>query len=83
MMPAKPIITASNRETTCRGVRSPYPMVRPVTKGKIKSLIYAPALYVPDQKPGPDHCEKNAGQDRPDHANKPKEFCEEDAPQLP
>src|ERR1700720_2932036 len=26
-------------------------------------------IYVPDQKAGPDHCEKKPGQDRPDHAN--------------
>jgi hypothetical protein len=33
-------------------------------------------------KSGPDHCEKNAGEDRPDHANNPKELSEEDAPDL-
>ena len=52
-------------------------------KGKIKSLIYAPPLYMPDQKPRSDHCTKNTGEDRPDYANKPKELCEEDAPDLP
>jgi xylulose-5-phosphate/fructose-6-phosphate phosphoketolase len=25
-------------------------------------------IYVPDQKSGPDHCEKKPRQDRPDHA---------------
>ena len=52
-------------------------------KGEIKSVIDAPPLYVPDQKSRPDHREKNPGQDRPDHANKPKELYEEDAPDFP
>ena len=52
-------------------------------KSEIKSVHDAPPLYVPDQKSGPDHREKNPGQDRPDHAKKPKELCEEDAPDLP
>jgi hypothetical protein len=42
-----------------------------------------PPLYVPDQKSGPDHREKNPGEDRPDDAaNEPKELYEEDAPDL-
>jgi hypothetical protein len=52
-------------------------------KGEIKSVNDAPSLYVPDQKSGSDHCKKNPGEDRPDEANKPKELCEEDAPNLP
>ena len=51
-------------------------------KSKIKSVIDAPSLYAPDQKSGPDHREKNPGQHRPDHVNKPKELHEEDAPNL-
>jgi hypothetical protein len=57
-------------------------------KGEIKSVNDAPPLYVPDQKSGPDHREKDPGEDRPDHANKPEELYEEelyekDAPDLP
>ena len=51
-------------------------------KSKIKSVLDAPPLYVPDQKSGPDHREKNPGQDRPDHSKQPKELYE-DAPDLP
>jgi hypothetical protein len=39
-------------------------------------------LYVSDQKSGPDHREKNPGQDRPDYTKHPKELDEEDAPHL-
>jgi hypothetical protein len=52
-------------------------------KGEIKSVNDTPSLYVPDQKSGSDHCKKNPGEDRPERANKPKELCEEDAPDLP
>ena len=51
-------------------------------KGEIKSVNDAPPLYVPDQKSRSDHCKKNAREDRPDDANKPKELCEEDTPNL-
>jgi hypothetical protein len=46
------------------------------------SVIDAPLLYVPDKKSGPDHREKNPGEDRPNDANEPKELYEEDAPDL-
>ena len=52
-------------------------------KSKIKRVLDAPLLYVPDEESGPDHREKNAGQHRPDHAKQPKELYEEDAPVLP
>jgi hypothetical protein len=52
-------------------------------KGEIKSVNDTPPLYVPDQKSRSDHCKKNPGEDRPERANKPKELCEEDAPDLP
>ena len=42
------------------------------------SVIDAPLLYVPDEKSGPDHREKNPGQHRPDHAKQPKELYEEE-----
>jgi hypothetical protein len=38
--------------------------------------------YVPDQKSGPNHREKNPGEDRPNDANEPKDLYEEDAPAL-
>ena len=37
----------------------------------------------PIKSPGPDHSGKNPGEDRPDHANKPEELYEKDAPDLP
>ena len=52
-------------------------------KGEIKGVIDPPSLYAPDQKSGPDHCEKNPRQDWPDHAKQAKELYEEDAPDLP
>ena len=52
-------------------------------KSKIKSVLDALPLYVPDQKSGPNHREKNPGQHRPDHVKQPKELYEEDAPVLP
>ena len=52
-------------------------------KSKIKSVLDAPLLYVPDQKSGPDHREKNPGQHRPDHAKQPEELYEEDVPVMP
>ena len=52
-------------------------------KGEIKSIDDAPPLYTPDQESGPDHREKNPREDRPEHANKPKELCKKDAPDLP
>ena len=52
-------------------------------KSKIKSVIEAPLLYVPDQKSGPDHRQKNPGYDRPDNTKQPKELDEEDAPECP
>jgi hypothetical protein len=51
-------------------------------KSELKSINDAPPLYVPDEKSGSDHCEKNPGEDRPDHPNKPKELSEEDASDL-
>ena len=52
-------------------------------KSKIKSVLDAPLLYVPDEKSGPDHREKNPGQHRPDDAKQSKELYEEDAPVVP
>ena len=46
------------------------------------SVIDAPLLYVPDKKSGPDHREKNPGEDRPNDAHEPKELNEEEAPDL-
>ena len=51
-------------------------------KGKIDSVMDAPPLDAPDQKSGPDHCEKNSKQDRPDHSKQLKELYE-DASDLP
>src|SRR5437899_10084524 len=56
---------------------------KPCNEGEVEGLVDPPTLYAPDNKSGPNHDQKNPGQDWPYHTKLLDERREEQTPHLP